>query len=755
MSQREESIDTVKKRLRVYKACEDCKRRKVKCDGINPCGNCIKHGLVCNYDYTAGKPRRKYKKLLTKRERSTTPVSHGLYLEDQTAKLLLQLGSQQDEPLHPVQDNKSTGVTSLDTRFNSIFNDVSKLGSLDNNISPWFHYSKEKYRFHRRYQNLLPYFFGTSIISGLSQEIIQKHNLEIPRIQNYGWNMSGGHYLKLNINTSNDLAKEIFNFDNVLHISIVQKLLKYYFNNLNKPFAIIYESVFWKQFNNGFLEQRKTNTKSTKLFKSILYLMLAIALRFHDGESSSSVSSTAILFTDEEENWLYSNKTDLENDLFSYSYTIVTKLTFEWESFELIQSWLLIAFYLRTSHRQIATWNALGKAITMCKGMSLELNQLPTKHPNGDEIKSWHCFWLCFILDKLISFQVGREYQLALPIESMITPSEFYKFDENQNSNEADWFNNETIQLFELSLLATEYQKPNAQELTVDESVLFRKKLQDWLSRQVNENNYATLMSDFTPWQLQPIITYLDIAITFESKSVFALLNPPTYYKKSLDFNIDIESLLSICQLAISVLETLNNKNSYFVPWWLNLSLLFSVSMVSLTLVHCNINQQSFKNHLERCMKLWNSIELANPQNPPNMVPQCIWCLKMLNYISCLKLLNTVTFLKDTIDVNFGDNTPNLNNFHQFSKADEDNADYEHQENDTSPEVQKTTTELSKFNVPSIPNITTLTPTSNNTNITYPDVANNIFHGTVTSTPNDLFDNDLFGNLQWFDQTFM
>ena len=120
-----------KKRIRVTKACEHCKRRKVKCDGTYPCKICVSHNLQCNYDYTTGKPRGKYKKKTNKIEKivindgtnntqGTTNVN-GVYVEDQTAKLLLQLGS------HLNNSNVSNIKDSNTIEYNDTSNNDSKL----------------------------------------------------------------------------------------------------------------------------------------------------------------------------------------------------------------------------------------------------------------------------------------------------------------------------------------------------------------------------------------------------------------------------------------------------------------------------------------------------------------------------------------------------------------------------------------------------------------------------------------------------
>lgn len=53
------SKENGKGRLRVQKACELCKKRKVKCDGNNPCLNCSKHQKECRYDFKATNRKRR------------------------------------------------------------------------------------------------------------------------------------------------------------------------------------------------------------------------------------------------------------------------------------------------------------------------------------------------------------------------------------------------------------------------------------------------------------------------------------------------------------------------------------------------------------------------------------------------------------------------------------------------------------------------------------------------------------------------
>lgn len=56
-SQASESGSTLQKRRRVTRACDECRRKKIKCDGKQPCTHCVVYsygtfGLVCMNEKT-------------------------------------------------------------------------------------------------------------------------------------------------------------------------------------------------------------------------------------------------------------------------------------------------------------------------------------------------------------------------------------------------------------------------------------------------------------------------------------------------------------------------------------------------------------------------------------------------------------------------------------------------------------------------------------------------------------------------------
>ncbi|RKP08304.1 fungal-specific transcription factor domain-containing protein, partial [Thamnocephalis sphaerospora] len=77
-----EASGRVKKRSRRTQACDDCRRRKVRCDGNRPsCTSCLRHGVACHYQETVKKrgPKPGYIEKLERRlnmmEKMLMPLS--------------------------------------------------------------------------------------------------------------------------------------------------------------------------------------------------------------------------------------------------------------------------------------------------------------------------------------------------------------------------------------------------------------------------------------------------------------------------------------------------------------------------------------------------------------------------------------------------------------------------------------------------------------------------------------------------------
>lgn len=876
------SNENSKTRLRVQKACELCKKRKVKCDGNKPCLNCSKHQKECRYDFKVTNRRRRRRQATSPIQnvnkeyteadgvfsrdisasvnvpsdclsssagnspysnshysnlQSTLPfmsvrpnrTSHAFnsaantsgdnntnaFVEDHMAKLLLQLGSKlkntanESSKVNKNSDNDvNTNLATIEMENNQVGNTSNRKydmrstsATLDsNNInsekdemlnsqitsivnghveSPWQTFSLDKYRFHRRYQNILPYYLGASILKDISPQAIEYANLKRPRVQNYGWNLSGGHYLKYKeeFRRQDKVIRhesKFFNFDDPVHLSLIHKLLTYYFNEINPVFSIIHEATFWQQYKNKFLQQGKQNNSSAKLFTSMLYLILSTTLRFkeghldnQEGEEKHNDSSFDITF---EEESVLNGKPFIEEMMFEYAYSIINTLTFEWESFELIQSWLLIAFYFRTCYRQTACWNALSQAVNMCNGMTLYLNKFPEIHSTYDESKAWHCFWCCFIMDKLISFQTGRFYQLSLPVNEMFEQMNLVK-SKKFLQDEDDWFHKETFQMLDLSIIVTRFLKRDAQDLNLSETIQLRGQLAQWYNTFMADKDIDAYDKNYHGfYQLQPLMTYLDISLTFEIRQLFCLVAPSSNVNgKSLEYAVDTQLLVSHCQTAADNLINITRRNLFFVPWWLNLSQLFTVNLICIIYMHAGIAITQSKAIMQGCNQIWRTIDSSKPKNSPAMLPECLWCLKMLNHMFCIRLRDSALQLESSLGTDHGDDTPNKNKFEQFKKVGDHDADDEAEIDEGGEENADERQENPLKNNRKLPPLATRSHNTTHLNVPMgvspasgiPNPVKNaglpsdVLDATnsIRDSP-DVFDDDLFSNLLWFDQNF-
>ncbi|SCV01171.1 LAME_0G14532g1_1 [Lachancea meyersii CBS 8951] len=591
-------------RLRVRKACINCKRRKVKCDGLRPCQNCIKHNMHCSYQPDLP------------RIRNTTFTSIS------------------SDPIHEA-----------DLRWSS----------------PWQRYSPHNYRFQRRHQNSLPYYLGLALMKSLPQSVIDQCSLRPPRLQFYGWNMSGGHYLEhRHIQFSQDSAQWQWDFTDPIQRKIVEKLAGFYFQDINQFISIVHEQAFWQQFKNGFVNRDPHG--SADLFESILNLIVAIALRFsytRDNcdvqlpNSTTKASPSECLSLDEVQ-WVESH-VNLEERLFEFAYTVTDKLSFEWESFELIQSWLLITFYLRTCHRQVSCSQALSRAVQICNGMSLFLNRFPEHHNAYDECRARNCYWTCFVMDRLINFQMGRVPGLVPPGPEMEAPD--IAFD--------SWQSPESISLYKLAIIISDCQKPHGEELPQREYQSAKNRLIEWY------DTVGTSLGDQNLCTGQVILMYLDVRIALEINGLFSFLD----VEESCSPNaraIKAPMLLDLVSLVLNTVDSIVASKLYFRPWWLNLSLLFTSSIISLILIRSGIQLPRARLLLEQSFKTWHYIENTKPPNPPEMASECLWCLKMLNHMICQQLQLSARELESVMGVDHSNDSVNNNKFRQFGEVEKE-----------------------------------------------------------------------------------
>lgn len=259
----------------------------------------------------------------------------------------------------------------------------------------------------------------------------------IPRTQAYGWNMSGGHYLPprtipsfTNLNPNSNTHTNDSPLLPLIDSGLCDRLLHYYFANINPIYSILHESMFLQQFQTF---KATADKRGCCLYMALLSVCCAISIRFAEvsgngGSNKKNGSKTKTKTKtkrnrnkdsdkesdsegdDEEEEFEFPQfEPGLEEKLFEQGYTVIQSFSFEWESTEILQGWLLISFYLRACHRQSSAWMALGQAIRLASGIDLSCTAIFDQYiADYEKIKRKNVFWAVFVMDRLLCVDTGR-----------------------------------------------------------------------------------------------------------------------------------------------------------------------------------------------------------------------------------------------------------------------------------------------------------------------------------------------------------
>lgn len=582
---------------RTKKACIWCKRRKVKCDGKTPCYNCKAHLRLCEYTYVS-------------------------------AESLASLNNES----HPKKPKPEEYIKFLENR---LF-ELKKRSECSEKSEFSYESSKSLANFDvmSRYPCIFPRELSKSLIKGIKPE--NRKEVAIPRSQFYGWNMSGEHYLKLRV-----LPPFRILIDLVSEYDFAQWLLQFYFYSINPLFSIIHEPMFREQYNKyvlGLLDAGSAD--ETRLFSAVLHLIFAISMRFARSHPNTPDSVRAKLTG------------ELETELFESGYEVVLKLTFEWYSLELIQSWILITFYFRATHRQNSSYTSLGTAIRMSKGMSLNLNVeneyiRPSK--NSTVMKS-RVFWLVYTWDKLYAFQCGKQFDIRDDTIGHLFPLKNALTDESSLSRPA-------LAMTHLARIAGLILLHNMKSGDLKESFLgdVKEQLQDWKIWWDRESR------DYDPLVIRQVyLTYHDINLSMYNKTLFKFLD-----HGGLDDGTTshFEELFKHSNAVLAIFQDIRKEGLFFVQWWLNLSMLFNIAVISITLMNTGIHPDQCTRNLSESL---DHLVFLKPKAA--MAMECIWAIKMLNHISVLRLKQAMETL-ESVGIDHGPSHVNRVNFYYFGKA--------------------------------------------------------------------------------------
>lgn len=624
-------------RMRVSKACGRCRAQKIKCSGTYPCTSCVKQHKDCVYNTTAATSSR-----------DTIPTPSIINVPEKELPYL----SKSDDKVYikhlenRIQYLESRLSESGETLYESARDGENELEDTARFLSPL-----TKWRYSNRLQISLTEELSKRIYDTLTPE--NQAQVQLPRAQYFGWNLSGTHYLK------NEQLPEL---PNVELPEPIDFYIDYFFRELNQLFAIIHEPVFRQQYSSyKEMTEKSQKTSQAKLFEAMLYMIVSLSIRFTEFQKKKDLLLRVL---------------EEEERLFWYCHRIVEILSFQWESFELIQCWLLITLYLRVTHRQTSYFFALGSAVTMARSMGIYKNISKIRQPGTayEQIKANRVFCALYTIERLFGLQLGRygfidqrDIEIELPDRD---------FDVSADS----WITFPALAMLQIAKLANFVHTSRKEKLDLLKYQQINKdlvQLNTWLNERgfhTNElfNNPNEKISSLVRAQVK--LHYYDLILCVHGKVLFNFIG-----SRIATPGLKIEMVLDASQGIIEVLSKVEKANYLYTPWYMSLLLLFHTGMNLLVLINAGLYLPKVRKLYLQTIELINVLKKANVRLPDNrilikkrfkMAEECIWALKNAGKAISLRFQQDIQQLM-TIGLEPGSSEVNRATFNQYGFASE------------------------------------------------------------------------------------
>lgn len=460
-------------------------------------------------------------------------------------------------------------------------------------------------RYCRKYHSImLSRAFGRRLRNDLSYQ--GQAVAVLPRIQCYGWNMSGMHYLR---------HRSVPPPTVYLEGPVETFLLQYYFDHINPMFAILHKPIFMKQYE----AYRATSDRSQcRLFVAIMYVACALAMRFAEVHGIRQF------------------RPGLEEELFSDGYSALQTYAFEWETPDIVQGFLLATVYLRTCHRQSATWSALGQALRLAYGMGMMRRGVFTPRSGYDKLKYERIFWSCYTMDRLFSLDLGR--------------SPFFRDEEISLPFTDDYVDDGWITPFAYGMLglARAVSKLPFDPIGGRETAptVFRAVYHELLAWNANMESRFGLGSDINLTgksnTLNPALTchlrlhYHDAVMTVFQLTMFGMIGA-TQLEASVH-SADVEALVSAAVGSITAVETLERTEGKLnSPWYLILMNIYNACVA--------LQIASYAGHSNLAPRIASAIHLVDTLAADGrfaMAKEAQWSLRSLNHSLLMRFREAV-----------------------------------------------------------------------------------------------------------------
>lgn len=709
-----------RKREKVARACKRCKHRKVKCDGKFPCETCIRAGAQCVY-LGAEREHMTFQECYHRDEDETRenshlipmppgpPCSEGIRATHESNHVDDSVTSGQAHVTQPSQINGNIGSNvahSVPNVNHQVNGGMQTNGGLPQNGGMPQHHSGgsnhgssshhgshhgsiaglpvqglggsnpflnvpstilppiRKTKYTKNFTYYIAPLMAKCIQDGLGKEGAKK--IAVPRYQAYGWNMSGIHYLK---------SRSLASSDPLITETRLWHLIDVYFKFLNPIFSPLCEAVFRTQLEKFYQtrETREVDVEPTssrdaagvrvpdpppinscdkpeiRLFNALCHIACATAMRYLE------VTTNEVF------------EAELEETLFDDGYKTIQALSFEWQSLDLIQGWLLITFYLRMCHRQSSAWSALGQATRMCMGMYLfeDLQQDEEDLDPFDRQKQERVFWCAYTWDRVLSLETGRPFSFR---------DESITFERPMGYQNDGWWTITSYGLLRLAYVISLYSPSKG----------FR------FERQIFDPEKKTVMINaLHAWNEE----MKSVGLGFDDDlnrlpgvhaSTYAFLRQQ-YYSVTYIFNVETllqfssggsirydgigstNGLLTSAHGLLKLSLVMKREKCLISPLWLTLSTLFNTGCVLICFANVGIDWTNLADNLGNIVALVTDLQLSGKFI---MADEILWALKTLNHAVYLRLQRTQQIFR-AVGIDHGSQAVNHGRFNRAVLSDQ------------------------------------------------------------------------------------
>ncbi|BFZ63744.1 Gypsy retrotransposon integrase-like protein 1 [Saitoella coloradoensis] len=393
------------KRRRVTRACDECRKKKIKCDGKKPCTHCSVYSYECTFDQPSQRrrnPAPQYIESLETRLQRMEGLLRTLLpdvdvnnpeLVDLKAAMLAQRQKQQNQMPPPPPPNygdhhhssesshshsnshpevalSPSSTDSNDNVMESMINNVGRL-TLDESGHFDFRGGSSGALFVNRVRE--------SVFKALGCQQPADPGVEMAAI-----NLSGAFPVADNEEEGEGFAPPAK--------EVAKQLCELVFNH-GWTAAILHRPTFWKEFERVYKEMEEqgeeVKDRSSDGFMGVLYMMMAIG---------------GLLGNKNQEKWGFK---DIR--LASYRYFLAAKNgidTIDGADLPTLQTLILMISYLQSNSRMSTCWSYVGMGLRLAQRLGLHRN-LPYRFSTIEKEVRKRVFWTLYNSDIYLSAMLG------------------------------------------------------------------------------------------------------------------------------------------------------------------------------------------------------------------------------------------------------------------------------------------------------------------------------------------------------------